>query len=57
MGAKGGGRRHGRSVTDWGVTEDGKELKMDLRVVRINDIVEEVDRHSRLLARKEDLYG
>ena len=30
---------------------------MDLRVARINDIVEEVDRHSRLLARKEDLYG
>jgi large subunit ribosomal protein L53 len=40
-----------------GEKEDGKELKMDLRVARISDIVDEVDRHSRMLARKEDLYG
>ncbi|KAF2675459.1 hypothetical protein BT63DRAFT_420648 [Microthyrium microscopicum] len=37
--------------------KDGKEMKFDLKELRINDIVEQVDRHSRLLARKEDLAG
>jgi large subunit ribosomal protein L53 len=37
--------------------EDGKEMKLDLDKMRITEVVEEVDRHSRLLARKEELLG
>jgi large subunit ribosomal protein L53 len=35
--------------------EDGKQMKLDLEKLKIKDVVEEVDRHSRLLARKEEL--
>ncbi|KAF2459906.1 39S ribosomal protein L53/MRP-L53-domain-containing protein [Lineolata rhizophorae] len=35
--------------------KDGKEMNMDLRQVKIGDIVEEVDRHSRMLGRQEEL--
>ena len=38
-------------------TEDGKELKLELEKMRITEVMEEVDRHSRLLARKEELSG
>jgi large subunit ribosomal protein L53 len=38
-------------------TEDGKELTLDLEKMRITDVTEEVDRHSRILARKEELDG
>lgn len=37
--------------------EDGKEMNLDLSNMRITQVVEEVDRHSRSLARKEELAG
>lgn len=37
--------------------EDGKVLDMDLEKLKIKDVMEEVDRHSRLLARQEELTG
>jgi large subunit ribosomal protein L53 len=37
--------------------EDGKEMTLDLSTMRITQVVEEVDRHSRSLARKEELTG
>jgi len=37
--------------------EDGKEMNMDLSNMRITEVMEEVDRHSRQLARKEELSG
>ncbi|KAH7399265.1 39S ribosomal protein L53/MRP-L53-domain-containing protein [Pyrenochaeta sp. MPI-SDFR-AT-0127] len=37
--------------------KDGKEMKLDLSTMRITQVVEEVDRHSRSLARKEELTG
>lgn len=38
-------------------TEDGKEMNLDLSNMRITEVMEEVDRHSRTLARKEELSG
>ena len=38
-------------------TEDGKEMSLDTEKMGINDVVEEVDRHSRMLNRKADLGG
>jgi hypothetical protein len=38
-------------------TEDGKEMQLDLDKMRITQVVEELDRHSRQLARKEELTG
>ncbi|EME44158.1 hypothetical protein DOTSEDRAFT_71841 [Dothistroma septosporum NZE10] len=37
--------------------KDGKELKLDLEKMKIKEIQEEVDRHSRVLRRVEDLSG
>jgi len=37
--------------------KDGKELSLDLEKMRIPEVMEEVDRHSRILARKEELNG
>ncbi|KAF1912471.1 39S ribosomal protein L53/MRP-L53-domain-containing protein [Ampelomyces quisqualis] len=37
--------------------KDGKEMHMDLDKMRITDVMAEVDRHSRQLARKEELSG
>lgn len=37
--------------------EDGKEMKLQLDKMRITEVMEEVDRHSRSLARKEELTG
>ena len=46
------------AVSDWiGGTEDGKQLDMDLQRMKIRDVVAEVDRHSRGLARQEELKG
>jgi len=39
------------------IAEDGKEMKVDLETTNIKDIVEQVDRHSRMLNRKEQLNG
>lgn len=40
-----------------GCAEDGKEMKLDLEKFKIKDIQEEVDRHSRVLKRQEELTG
>lgn len=37
--------------------KDGKEMNLDLEKLKIKDIQEEVDRHSRMLRRIEDLSG
>src|ERR1700754_4968867 len=36
-----------------GVDKDGKKIKL----VKLEDVVEEVDRHARILGRKEELAG
>ncbi|KAF2403849.1 mitochondrial ribosomal protein L44 [Trichodelitschia bisporula] len=35
--------------------KDGKEMTIDLEKMKINDVAVEVDRHSRMLQRQEDL--
>lgn len=40
-----------------GVLEDGKEMNLNLSNMRITEVMEQVDRHSRMLARKEELNG
>jgi len=37
--------------------KDGKEMQLDLSKMRITDVMEVVNRHSRQLARKEELMG
>ena len=37
--------------------KDGMEMELDLEKMKIKDIQEEVDRHSRVLRRKEELAG
>ncbi|ORY08202.1 39S ribosomal protein L53/MRP-L53-domain-containing protein [Clohesyomyces aquaticus] len=37
--------------------KDGKEMNLDLEKMRITEVTEQVDRHSRQLARKEELLG
>ncbi|KAK7545654.1 hypothetical protein IWX49DRAFT_497886 [Phyllosticta citricarpa] len=37
--------------------KDGKEMKLDLSKLKIRDVQEEVNRHSRGLARAEELQG
>ncbi|KAK4565447.1 39S ribosomal protein L44, mitochondrial [Recurvomyces mirabilis] len=37
--------------------KDGKEMQLDLEKMKIKDIQVEVDRHSRILRRKEELSG
>ncbi|KAL2357688.1 hypothetical protein BJ546DRAFT_322817 [Cryomyces antarcticus] len=37
--------------------KDGKQMSLDLEKLKIKDVQEEVDRHSRLLARQEELTG
>ncbi|EMC95264.1 hypothetical protein BAUCODRAFT_123727 [Baudoinia panamericana UAMH 10762] len=37
--------------------KDGKEMKLDLEKLKLKDIQVEVDRHSRLLKRQEELAG
>ena len=39
------------------VTEDGKEMNLDLETLKIKEVMTEVDRHSRMLGRKEELAG
>ena len=36
---------------------DGKQMELDTEKMKLNDVVEEVDRHSRILDRKADLAG
>ena len=38
-------------------SENGKELALDTEKLRIEDIVQEVDRHSRALNRQAELAG
>lgn len=50
--------RHSKEPATLGVKfKDGKEMNLDLTNMRIPQVVEEVDRHSRSLARKEELAG
>ncbi|KAF8430304.1 hypothetical protein EV426DRAFT_13180 [Tirmania nivea] len=51
--------KEGKGPESWvGVTfKDGKEIKLETSNMGIKDLVEEVDRHSRLLARKDELAG
>ncbi|EMF13711.1 mitochondrial ribosomal protein L44 [Sphaerulina musiva SO2202] len=37
--------------------KDGKEMKLDIEKMKIKEIQTEVDRHSRVLRRAEDLSG
>lgn len=37
--------------------EDGKEMQLNTEKLTINDVMEEVNRHSRMLNRKADLMG
>ncbi|KAI9695630.1 MAG: 39S ribosomal protein L44, mitochondrial [Bogoriella megaspora] len=37
--------------------KDGKEMNLDLAKLKIKDVMEEVDRHSRMLNRQEELTG
>ncbi|KAI5205493.1 hypothetical protein E4T42_00375 [Aureobasidium subglaciale] len=37
--------------------QDGKEMNLDLETLKIKEIMTEVDRHSRMLGRKEELAG
>jgi len=37
--------------------KDGKQMKLDTEELGINGVVQEVDRHSRILARQEELSG
>lgn len=37
--------------------EDGKEMNLEIEKMRITEVMEQVDRHSRILARKEELSG
>ncbi|GME22437.1 Ribosomal protein L53 mitochondrial [Neofusicoccum parvum] len=37
--------------------KDGKQMNLDLEKLKIREIEEEVNRHSRLLARQEELAG
>ena len=39
------------------VAEDGKEMLLDLEKMKIKEIQVEVDRHSRILRRQEELAG
>ena len=38
-------------------TEDGKEMQLDLEKMKIKEVMIEVDRHSRMLGRQEELSG
>jgi len=37
--------------------KDGKDMKLDPEVLGIKGVLEEVNRHSRILARQEELSG
>jgi large subunit ribosomal protein L53 len=52
---RGSGQKEGEKLMH--KTEDGKEMNIDLADAKINDIVDQVDRHSRILARKDALSG
>ena len=39
------------------VAEDGKQMDLDLDKLRIKEVTEEVNRHSRMLGRQEELTG
>jgi hypothetical protein len=43
------------SILTASLTEDGKEMKLDCESMGIKNIIEEVDRHSRMLQKEADL--
>lgn len=40
-----------------GLPENGKEIELDTERMKIEDIIQEVDRHSRALNRQAELAG
>lgn len=44
-------------AVDCSFTEDGKEMELDTEKLSVKDVMEEVDRHSRVLKRQADLSG
>jgi len=44
-------------TSDISFIEDGKQMKLDAEKLGIKGVVEEVDRHSRILSRQEELSG
>ena len=51
------GQREGINLADAFATEDGKQMDFDLDKLKIRDITEDVNRHSRVLGRQEELAG
>ncbi len=47
----------GTALTFWIVLEDGKEMELDPEKLNIKGVMEEVERHSRILGRQEALLG
>jgi large subunit ribosomal protein L53 len=43
--------------SDYAFVEDGKEMKLDTEKLGMKGVSEEVDRHSRILSRQEELTG
>ena len=39
------------------VLEDGKEMQLDTEKLKISDVEQEIDRHSRVLNRQAELAG
>ncbi|KAI9660187.1 MAG: 39S ribosomal protein L44, mitochondrial [Trizodia sp. TS-e1964] len=37
--------------------KDGKEMELDTEKLKVNDVIEEVNRHARMLSRTEELSG
>lgn len=46
-----------RTVANHRFIEDGKHMKLDAEKLGMKGIAEEVDRHSRILSRQEELTG
>ena len=44
-------------ASDLVIAEDGMQMKLDAEKLGIKGVVEEVDRHSRMLSRQEELTG
>ena len=45
------------NVRACGSLEDGKEMQLDVEKLGVKGVIEEVDRHSRILSRQEALTG
>lgn len=50
-------KRKANHISFYSISEDGKEMKLDLEQMKIKEIQSEVNRHSRSLLRQEELAG